>query len=60
MCDFSVFTLVFSRPMFSTLPTIPTARMTRSTVMVSVLPLASMVVVTLSAPFWNSPTLAPV
>ena len=46
--------------MFSTLPTMPTARITRSTVISSVLPPASIVAVTLSAPFFSFWTVAPV
>jgi hypothetical protein len=45
----SVLTPIFSSPRFSMLPTTPTAEMTRSTVMVCVLPPSSMVAVTLSA-----------
>jgi hypothetical protein len=45
-----------SRPMFSTLPTMPTAEITRSTVMSCDLPPCSMVAVTLSAPLSSAPS----
>ena len=54
MWVFSTFTLVPSRPRFSTLPTMPTARITRSTVISWLLPPASIVAVTLSLPFFSA------
>ncbi len=52
--------LVPSSPRFSTLPTMPTAEITRSTVISCVLPPASIVAVTLSAFFFSPFTAAPV
>ena len=57
----SVFTPTFSRPRPSTLPTTPTAEMTRSTVSVCVPPLPSSMVAVTPSPFLSSfVTLAPV
>ena len=56
----SVLTPSFSSPRFSTLPTTPTAEMTRSAVMVCDLPPFSMVAVTLALFFSSLVTLASV
>jgi len=57
----SMVTPSFSSPRFSILPTTPTAEISRSAVIVSVLPLpSSTVAVTWSAPFSTFVTLAPV
>ena len=54
----STFTPVPSRPRFSVLPVMPTAMITRSTVISSLLPPLSMVAVTLSVPFFSALTVA--
>ena len=57
---FSTWTPVPSRPRSSTLPTMPTAEITRSTVSSRVSPPASMVAVTWSLPLFRDLTAAPV
>ena len=59
-CVRSTVTPSSSRPKFSTLPTMPTAKMARSASMVSVLPPLSMVAVTVVAPGFKPFTDAPV